>query len=144
MPVRGGLTQTTFSPEVCSACAQRGRKCIHEHAFVTYHEFVANKGSEFESPDICIAFNSGASQASMHTWPPTFKLLVEQKIPTLFTSFNREEAEGEAALLRAAGATLHPDLGPAKNPRGSLKVGPAQMKLYGFYADSGWLAGGFK
>jgi hypothetical protein len=51
----------------------------------TYHEFMANKGSEFEKPDVCNAFNSGASQASMRTWPPTFKLLVERKIPTLFT-----------------------------------------------------------
>ncbi|KAJ7224879.1 hypothetical protein C8J57DRAFT_1535695 [Mycena rebaudengoi] len=79
MPGRG-LAQIIFSPETCSVCTQRGRKRIHEHAFDTYHEFMANKGSEFEKPDLCIAFNSGASQASMHMWPPTFKLLVERKI----------------------------------------------------------------
>ncbi|KAJ7037209.1 hypothetical protein C8F04DRAFT_1232669 [Mycena alexandri] len=109
----------------------------------TYHQFMANKGSEFEKPDLCIAFNSGAPVVSSHTWLPTVKVLVERKIPTLFTAFSREEAEGEAALLRAAGARLHPDLGPAKNPWGSMKLTPAHMKLYGFSADSGWLAGGF-
>ncbi|KAJ7241868.1 hypothetical protein C8J57DRAFT_1244485 [Mycena rebaudengoi] len=143
MPGRG-LAQKIFSGETCSVCTQRGRKRIHEHTFDTYHEFMANKGSEFEKPDVCNAFNSGASQASMRTWPPTFKLLVERKIPTLFTPFTREEAEGEVALLRAAGATLHPDLGPAKNPWESIKVRPAPIKLYGFHADSGWLAGGFR
>ncbi|KAJ7207738.1 hypothetical protein C8J57DRAFT_1258028 [Mycena rebaudengoi] len=48
-------------------------------------------------------------------------------------SFTRQEAEGEAALLRAAGATLPPDLGPAKNPWGSINFHPAPMKLYGFH-----------
>ncbi|KAJ7648327.1 hypothetical protein DFH06DRAFT_1476348 [Mycena polygramma] len=133
-----------FDSETCSACTQRGRKRIHEHAHETYQEFVANKGSRFEKPDLCIAFNSCASQDSKHTWPPTMKVLVERKIPTLFTSFTREEAEGEAALLRAAGARLHPDLGPGKNSWGSLNVRPGPMKLYGFCADSGWLADGFR
>ncbi|KAJ6542138.1 hypothetical protein DFH09DRAFT_1322490 [Mycena vulgaris] len=49
-------------------------------------------------------------------WLPTLKLLVEHKIPTVFTSLDREEAEGEAALLRTAGATLHSALGPSKIP----------------------------
>ncbi|KAJ7767820.1 hypothetical protein B0H16DRAFT_1412175 [Mycena metata] len=140
---RGSPAQKMFSPAMCRICTQRGSKHIQERASDTYHQFMANKGSEFEKPDLCIAFNSGASVVSLHTWPPTFKVLVERKIPTLFTAFSREEAEGEAALLRAAGATLHPDLGPAKNPWGSMKLRPAHMKLYGFSADSGWLAGGF-
>ncbi|KAJ6467949.1 hypothetical protein C8R47DRAFT_1325878 [Mycena vitilis] len=133
-----------FDSETCSACTQRGRKRIHEHAHETYHEFVAKKGSKFEKPDLCIAFNSSASEDSEHTWPPTMKVLVERKIPTLFTSFTRGEAEGEAAMLHAAGARLHPDLGPTKNPWGSLNVRPRPLKLYGFCADSGWLAGGFR
>ncbi|KAJ7028641.1 hypothetical protein C8F04DRAFT_1398825 [Mycena alexandri] len=133
---------STVYPNICT---QRGSKHIQERASDTYHQFMANKGSEFEKPDsdLCIAFNSGAPVVSSHTWLPTVKVLVERKIPTLFTAFSREEAEGEAALLRAAGARLHPDLGPAKNPWGSMKLTPAHMKLYGFSAGSGWLAGGF-
>ncbi|KAJ6514095.1 hypothetical protein DFH09DRAFT_1196946 [Mycena vulgaris] len=75
---------------------------------------------------------------------PTFRLLVERKIATLFTAFNREEAEGESALLRAAGANLHPALGPFKNPSGSINIRPSPHKVYGFSADNGWLAGGFR
>ncbi|KAJ6558776.1 hypothetical protein DFH09DRAFT_1036769 [Mycena vulgaris] len=129
----GGDLPQTIAPATCPECTQLGRKRIHEH--------VADK---FEKPDLCIAFNSGASQVSTHTWLPTFKLLVERKIPTVFTSYNREEAEGEAALLRAAGAKLHPTLGPSKNPWGSIKVLPSPHKVYGFDADNGWLAGGFR
>ncbi|KAJ7602001.1 hypothetical protein DFH06DRAFT_377639 [Mycena polygramma] len=136
--------EKTFSAETCSLCTQRGRKRIDEHAFDTYHEFVAKKGSKFEKPDLCIAFNSGASQVSQGTWQPTFKILAEPKIPTLFTSYDRNEAECKGTLMRAAGAKLHPGLGPVKNPWGSLNAHPAEMKLYGFYAGSGWLAGGFR
>jgi hypothetical protein len=59
-------------------------------------------------------------------------------------AFNREEAVEEARLLRSAGAALHPDLGPAKNPWGSLKAIPEPNKVYGFYAVNAWLAGGFR
>ncbi|KAJ7447651.1 hypothetical protein FB451DRAFT_1054349 [Mycena latifolia] len=109
----------------------------------TYHSYVQNQGTKFEKPDLCIAFNSGASQES-HTWPATLKVLVERKIPSVFTAYNREEAEGEAALLRAAGARLLPGMGPIQNPWGSIKVIPEPNKIYGFYAVNGWLAGGFQ
>ncbi|KAJ6496311.1 hypothetical protein C8R45DRAFT_985563 [Mycena sanguinolenta] len=139
----GGRIPRTIPLETCSDCTRLGRKRIHEHVADTYHGFVQNKGTKFEKPDLCIAFSSGASQESRHTWSATFKLLVDRKIPTLFTAYNREEAEGEAALLRVAGAKLHPDLGPSKNPWGSIKVIPEPNKVYGFYAVNGWLAGGF-
>ncbi|KAJ7899700.1 hypothetical protein B0H13DRAFT_2029673 [Mycena leptocephala] len=140
----GGHIPRTIALDTCPECTELGRKRIHEHVSDTYHGFVQNRGSKFERPDLCVAFNSGASQQSMNTWPTTFKLLVERKIPTLFTAYNREEAEAEAALLRATGATLHPALGPAKNPWGSIKVIPEPNKVYGFYAVNGWLAGGFR
>ncbi|KAJ7681930.1 hypothetical protein DFH06DRAFT_1029771 [Mycena polygramma] len=124
-------------------CKELGRKRMQEHAACTYHEYVQKKGSEFEKPDLCIAFNSGASQMPMYNWSPTFRLLVARKIPTLFTSYSREEAEADAALLRAVGATLRSGLGPAKNPWGSLTVRPVASRVYGFHAVNGWLAGGF-
>ncbi|KAJ7660558.1 hypothetical protein B0H17DRAFT_1095046 [Mycena rosella] len=140
----GGDIPKAVVLETCSECKQLGRKHIQEHVADKYHNFVERQGSKFEKPHLCIAFNSGASQVSTRTWLPTLKLLVQGKIPTVFTSFNREEAEGEAALLRAAGAKLHPALGPCKNPWGSINLRPSKHKIYGFSADSGWLAGGFR
>ncbi|KAJ6566300.1 hypothetical protein B0H19DRAFT_1137355 [Mycena capillaripes] len=131
--------------EICVECTKLGRQRIHEHADCFYHDFVRSKGSEFQKPDLCIAFNSGASQSSMETWPATFQVLVAREIPSLFTSYNREEAEADAALLHAAGATLIPALGPAKNPWGSIHVTPVPVSLrYDFHAVNGWLAGGFR
>ncbi|KAJ7183475.1 hypothetical protein C8R46DRAFT_1308118 [Mycena filopes] len=130
--------------ETCPECTKLGRKRVHEHITDTYHGYVKKQGTKFQPPDLAIAFNSGASQESRHTWPPTFKILLERKIPSVFTAHNREEAEGEAALLRKAGVTLLPALGPVKNPWGSIKVMPEPDKIYGFCAVNGWLAGGFK
>jgi splicing suppressor protein 51 len=108
-----------------------------------------NQGSQFQKPDLCIAFNSGASAVLTHTWLPTLKLLIESKIPTVFTvrrrdvrvphlftnndplqSYNREEAEDQAALLRAAGAKLHPAVGPTRNPWESIKLHHPSPKVY--------------
>ncbi|KAJ7464249.1 hypothetical protein B0H11DRAFT_1870609 [Mycena galericulata] len=144
LPGRHLSRTITVESACCPECKQLRRKRIHEHAPYTYHELVQKKGSEFEKPDLCIAFNSGASQVSMHTWPATFQVLVERRIPSLFTSYNREEAELEAALLRAAGATLHSALGPTRNPWGSIDATPEPIKVYGFNAVNGWLAGGFR
>jgi hypothetical protein len=59
-------------------------------------------------------------------------------------SYNHEEVEGQAALLRAAGAKLHPAVGPTQNPWGSMKLHPSPHKVYGFDSGGGWLAGGFR
>ncbi|KAJ6552023.1 hypothetical protein DFH09DRAFT_988435, partial [Mycena vulgaris] len=130
--------------KICPDCMALGRSYVLEYAAESYHEFVEKQGSKFEKPDLCIGFNSGAAQVPWYTWPTTFKLLVERKLPSLFTAYNREEAEGDAAILRAAGAALHPALGPALNPWGSMKGFPTSQSAYGFQVENGWLAGGFR
>ncbi|KAJ7484126.1 hypothetical protein FB451DRAFT_1231594 [Mycena latifolia] len=137
-------SRNAFECEICAECKRLGRKHIHEYSACTYHEFVQTRGSKFKKPDLCIAFNSGAHQVEMYPWPATLRLLVGRKIPALFTSYNREEAEADAAQLRAAGATLQSGLGPAKNPWGSIHATPASSRVYGWHAVNGWLAGGFK
>ncbi|KAF8142555.1 hypothetical protein K438DRAFT_1635355, partial [Mycena galopus ATCC 62051] len=111
----------------------------------TYHDFVRKQGDQFETPDLCIAFNSGAAQGHMgYTWQTSIKVLVQRKLPSLFTAYDREEAESDAAILRAAGAALHPLLGTSLNPWGSQKAFPTAHSVYGFHVDNGWLAGGFQ
>ncbi|KAJ6511089.1 hypothetical protein C8R45DRAFT_1207828 [Mycena sanguinolenta] len=135
-------------PEICSHvdCTKRGCSYVLEFSREPYHDFVRKQGSDFERPDLCIGFNSGANHSAAlgYTWPATFKVLVERKIPSLITAFGREDAEADAALLRAAGAALHPELGPVLNPWGSLKGVPSPHNVHGFLVNSGWLAGGFK
>ncbi|KAJ7101498.1 hypothetical protein B0H15DRAFT_413126 [Mycena belliarum] len=142
--VPGARVPKIIPMETCPDCAAHGRRRVHEYVADTYHGYVHNQGPKFAPPDLCIAFNPGAAQESAGTWPATRAVLVARKIPSVFTAYGREEADGEAALLRAAGAALLPGMGPGRNPWGSSKVIPAPNKVYGFYAVNGWLAGGFK
>ncbi|KAJ7079531.1 hypothetical protein C8R44DRAFT_992599 [Mycena epipterygia] len=132
--------------EICRDCIKRGRSYVLKFIPEAYHDFVRKQGSDFEHPDLCIGFNSGANHSAVlgYTWPATFKLLVERKIPSLITAYGREDAEKDAALLCAAGAALYPALGPILNPWGSMKAVPSPHSTYGFLVNSGWLAGGFK
>ncbi|KAJ7290646.1 hypothetical protein C8J57DRAFT_1164791 [Mycena rebaudengoi] len=130
--------------KICPDCKVLDRSYVIEYAAAAYHDFVEKQDNKFENPDLCIAFNSGEAQVPSYTWSKIFKLLVERKLPSLFTAYNREDAEGDAAMLRAAGATLHPALGPALNPWGSMKGVPTVHSVYGFQVENGWLAGAFR
>ncbi|KAJ7473006.1 hypothetical protein B0H11DRAFT_2282779 [Mycena galericulata] len=133
----------SFNHEICHDCMALGRSYVLEYAADRYHDFVKKQGNEFEKPDLCIAFHSGAALPG-YTWPTTVKLLVERKLPSLFTEYNRLEAEEDAAMLCDGGAALHPALGPALNPWGSMKGMPTTHSVYGFHVENGWLAGGFR
>ncbi|KAJ7847956.1 hypothetical protein B0H13DRAFT_2362173 [Mycena leptocephala] len=112
-------------PSSTSKWVYLGRTSTVLRRIGTYHVFVSRK-SNFEIPNLAIAFNSGLGQ-----------------IPSVLTSYNRAEAEADATLLRTLGAQLHCALGPRINPWGSLKLHPRPSKIYGFWSDNGWLAGGF-
>ncbi|KAF7368233.1 Zinc finger mynd domain-containing protein 17 [Mycena venus] len=121
VPRRDSLEQ-----KICPDCMALGRSYVLEYAADPYHEFVEKQGNKFENPDFCVGFNSGGGP--------------ERKLPSLFTAYNREEAEGDAAVLRDAGAALHPALGPALNPWGSMKGVATVHSVYGFHVENGWLA----
>jgi len=109
-----------------------------------YHDLVRKLGDKLVLPDLAVAFNSGSSQESVASWRETINLLVKREIPTVFTAYNREEAENEAKILMDAGAKLVTSLGPKKNQWGSILTRKEPNKVTGFYAVNGWLAGGFK
>ncbi|THV02686.1 hypothetical protein K435DRAFT_716600 [Dendrothele bispora CBS 962.96] len=140
--------------ETCPDCRRKGRKRIHQHHNMLYHDFVSRQSARFENPDLAIAFNSGASARGGNgtepgpgdSWKETMKLLVERKIPGVFTSFNKSEALIESQMLREAGATLfaQDQLGPCRNPWGTMSLIPEPNGVTGWYGESMWLAGGFK
>ncbi|KAG6906835.1 hypothetical protein DXG01_011768 [Tephrocybe rancida] len=136
--------QQMFDMDTCPNCTSRKRKRIQRLYAQTYHEYVKTMGSAYAQPDLAVAFNSGSSQEATTSWKETMSLLVKKKIPSVFTAYNREEAEAEAKLLRAAGANLVPALGPTKNVWGSISCKKEPSKATGFWAVNGWLAGGFR
>ncbi|KAF5378487.1 hypothetical protein D9615_007134 [Tricholomella constricta] len=130
--------------ETCPNCTSQRRKRVHQLFTQTYHDLAKTLGLKFNKPDLAIAFNSGSSQEAVPSWKQTISFLAKNNIPSVFTAYNREEAEAEAKMLEAAGAKLVPKLGPAKNPWGSILAKKEPSKVTGFYAVNGWLAGGFR
>ncbi|KAJ3505204.1 hypothetical protein NMY22_g17664 [Coprinellus aureogranulatus] len=126
----------------CPDCQVNKRSRVQILTSQLYHDFVRESGAAFIIPDLAIAFNSGSSEVETESWQPTIKLLVERRIPSVFTSFNREEAEGDAALLTKVGAQLIPSLGPCPNPWGSmsLRIEPGFGRADGFFNSNGWFA----
>ncbi|KAF4611827.1 hypothetical protein D9613_004022 [Agrocybe pediades] len=144
----GYTSSAEIDMNTCQVCFEKGCRRTHDFVPKTYHEFVAEGGEDpYEEPDLAIAFNSGMSQEDTESWKETLRCLVERRVPTLLTAYNEEEAKAEAAILREAlegtDMSLHPELGPVRNPWGSLKSRTEPNKVTGFYAVNGWLAGGF-
>ncbi|KAJ7717519.1 hypothetical protein B0H14DRAFT_3521949 [Mycena olivaceomarginata] len=125
--------RNSLDHKICPACMVLGRSYVIEYAAESVLATLLLLGftqcilqriprlrgktrQQVREPDLCIGFNSGAGQHTNYTWPTTFKLLVERKLPSVFTAYNREEAEDDAAMLGAAGARLHPALRPGLNP----------------------------
>ncbi|KAG6889200.1 hypothetical protein C0995_002660 [Termitomyces sp. Mi166 len=123
-------------------CATLKRKRIQHIAIQPYHEYAKSLSSKFTNLDLAVAFNSGLSEDTL-SWEETILFLVKNKIPTVFTAYNRDEAEAEAKILQAAGANLVHALGPVQNPWRSISFKKEPGKVTGFYSVNGWLAGGF-
>ncbi|CAA7264046.1 unnamed protein product [Cyclocybe aegerita] len=140
----GGPQPRTMEMDTCPQCSRQRRKRTQIHHPKTYHDFVQSQGSQFEKPDLAVAFDSGASQEEEDSWRKTIDLLIKEKIPTIFTAFNEEEARGQARIFQAAEASLHQELTPKANPWGSLLAKIEPNKVLGFYAVNGWLSGGFR
>ncbi|KAJ7085970.1 hypothetical protein C8R43DRAFT_965137 [Mycena crocata] len=87
-----------------------------------YYKLPQKIGPGYSIPDLAIAFNSGASEAA----------------------YAPEEAIADNALLVECGAELVPELGPGRNPWGSMLGKKDVVKIRSFYADNMFLAGGFK
>ncbi|PPQ68247.1 hypothetical protein CVT25_005316 [Psilocybe cyanescens] len=143
LPLVKNLTLTLVGPDLSTITGPTQTSNIMETC-PTYHEYIFNHGSSFVKPDLAVAFNSGCSQECTDSWQETLIALTKHRIPVVFTAFNEEEAEAEAKIFRAAGATLHPQLGPRINPWGSQLARAEPNKVTGFYAVNGWLAGGFQ
>ncbi|KAJ7463602.1 hypothetical protein FB451DRAFT_1264992 [Mycena latifolia] len=129
----------------CTDCARRGRLRLNEYYDVHYHDLPQKLGGGYKVPDLAIAFNSGVSELQyVAAWKETIAFLVARRIPSIFTTYTQGEALADNHQLLAAGARLVPELGPGRNPWGSM-LGKRDIGLLRkFYSDNMCLAGGFK
>ncbi|KAF8881407.1 hypothetical protein CPB84DRAFT_1735211 [Gymnopilus junonius] len=156
-----GPNPTVTEMKTCSQCSCFDRRMIHDHhpkypfnlsfpscppipSSRTYHEFIAEQGNRFIKPDLAIAFDSVCCKGHIASWTHTYQAMFQRKIPSIFTAYNKEEAETEAVLFSGVGINLHPALGPRANPWGSWIWKPDARKLTRFYAVNSWISGGFR
>ncbi|KAJ7660364.1 hypothetical protein DFH06DRAFT_1472391 [Mycena polygramma] len=129
----------------CQDCRNRGRMRGNEYYDVHYHDLPRVMGNRYSIPDLAIAFNSGGSEVKYYAaWKRTCAFLVANKIPSVFTAYTAEEAIADNRILLDAHANLIPELGPCRNPWGSLLGKKDFGRPRRFYSDNMCLAGGFK
>ncbi|KAF9022153.1 hypothetical protein BDZ89DRAFT_1070891 [Hymenopellis radicata] len=136
------FSTASMSLDVCPKCKKAGRTRIQVMRRELYHEL-----KNEDKPDLAVAFNTGLSEESPETWPETIKVLVDRKIPSVFTSYNREEAVAEGKILAKHGATLIKDgdmSSGSRNQWGSMLMKPEPCKIFGFFSVNGWIAGAFR
>ncbi|KAJ7161729.1 hypothetical protein C8R46DRAFT_904616 [Mycena filopes] len=139
--MRGGPYQITCCPD----CTRQERMRGNEYYDVHYHDLPAKIGTAYRIPDIAIAFNSGATEPQYAAaWKKTIAFLVANDIPSVFTAYTGPEAIADNQFLRDANARLVPELGPCRNPRGSLLSKKDFGEQRRFYSDNMYLAGGFR
>ncbi|KAJ7718655.1 hypothetical protein B0H16DRAFT_1337352 [Mycena metata] len=128
----------------CSDCESRGRTRYDEYYDVHYEDLPAKLGARYTVPDLAIAFNSGlADSFSKQDWKRTIAFLVSRNIPSLFTAYAQTDVVEVNTLLTEAGASSVLNLGPCRNPWGSMLGIRDVERPNGFYAENMWLAGVF-
>ncbi|KAJ7738162.1 hypothetical protein B0H16DRAFT_99969 [Mycena metata] len=134
-----------YDIQCCQDCERKERGRGNDYYDVHYHDLPAKIGPNYRIPDLAIAFNSGASEASYTAaWKKTVAFLVENNIPSVFTAYTAAEAAQDHQILVDAQAKLVPELGPCRNPWGSLLSKKDFGQQRQFYSDNMYLAGGFK
>lgn len=88
-----------ISKHLCKGCK---KKCSVRCTIVqtTYHEAIMSEAipSSLRRPTIAIAMNSGLHEREsglLHSWEPTIKFLYENNVPTIFTSYTKDEVEAD-------------------------------------------------
>ncbi|KAH9481764.1 hypothetical protein JR316_0006291 [Psilocybe cubensis] len=130
--------------EPCDECQKRRRALHLEFQAKSYKTYFADSGSSFVKADLVVAFDPKCYKDNIDTWQETLGVLIEQKIPTVFTSYNYDDAVANAKFLEDVGAKLHPEFRLKKNPWASQVPKIEPSKVTGFFAVNEWLAGGFK
>ncbi|CAO2658543.1 Nn.00g062660.m01.CDS01 [Neocucurbitaria sp. VM-36] len=88
----------------CDKCESTGRQRSLASYKGLYHSFA--RASFYERPDLIVAFNSGCADGddAETSWAQTIRHIVDSNIPSLFTTYNAEEAQHERAKMQSLNA----------------------------------------
>jgi hypothetical protein len=141
----GPEVQTTPVTEYlqdCAACKALNCRLLLSSENALYHASSAAQDIATAPPTLVLAENSGLHDPKYsESWLPTLRLLAQHNVPSVFTSYNQEEAVSDAAILRrvyleeAGGSmTVH---APVRNPFRSLlpRVEPEDATVFYYNSD---------
>jgi len=99
----------------CPDCVRKSRSRLFSFVAKTYHDY-ANASKHFTKPDFVAAFNTGMfEEPDTSSWKPSLDIILDMDVPSIFTSYNKFEAEGDCKILREVGARMTTE-GPVLNP----------------------------
>jgi splicing suppressor protein 51 len=126
----------------CAECAQQGRKRSVASWKGVYHDFInsAVYDEQKEKPDLIVAFNSGIVDGddADTDWAPTIKVILNSRVPGLFTTYNEHELGNETSMWKKRGAKFLVE--PKENIWRGLVPSPEFLDKEGdvWYQNWGW------
>ncbi|KAJ7840455.1 hypothetical protein B0H13DRAFT_1910735 [Mycena leptocephala] len=104
------LKRLKASQRCAAAAAALGLKSFNVANCAQHAGVDKSTSRSFDTPDLCIAFNSAAAE-DCKSWRRTLEVLLQRKIPSIFTADNFEDANVDSAALTGAGASFHSERG---------------------------------
>ncbi|KAF8176888.1 hypothetical protein K438DRAFT_1846319, partial [Mycena galopus ATCC 62051] len=146
LPMPSGPVSQGWALNVCSDCVSKARGIFNYFVMTkTFESFVHNEAELFVTPDLFIATNSSiVANHDPALWRRTITLLVERRIPSVFTTLIQASAKSGQDVMHECGAELVPSLSGVRNPFGDMRMNPSPDKVHGFYGPNAWFMGGFR
>jgi hypothetical protein len=63
----------------------------------------------FSQPDLIVAFNTGMFEQCTESWKTSLQVMLDMNVPCLFTSYAKDEAIGDYAILKSLNANCLSD-----------------------------------
>jgi mitochondrial splicing suppressor protein 51 len=94
--------------ECCPVCTVQNRTRSIEICESTYHEYKQDP-IMFSQPDLIVVFNTGMYEECTESWKSSLQVMLDMNVPCLFTSYAKDEAVGDYAVLKSLNANCLSD-----------------------------------
>ena len=90
--------------ECCPDCTEnrRSREVFFKRGL--YHELITSELIVQHPPDLLVALHPGFEEVESESWRPTLESMLDSGVPTVFTTYNHQEAMRELQILDEMGA----------------------------------------
>ena len=127
---------------VCPGCTAKGRRRLTGMYGYTYHDYAQKylNTSKHSKPDFIVAYNTGMYENDTESWTTSLEVLLDLNVPAYFTSYCKDEAIQDFALLQNLRANIL-QLGPEENPftENCVQIEHAnENRIDKFFANNNW------